>query len=166
LSQSTPNIAVFTPSPIHLVPVDLYIKTPEMTQINAYLTFNGNCREAMTFYQACLGGNLSMQTVEGSPMENEMPVGAKQKILHASLKKASLVLLGSDMAGPEGIVKGNTISLSLNCNSENEIKAFFSNLSAGGQIVHPLHEFFAGTMGTLTDKFERDWLLYYEKKMK
>src|SRR5258706_2297813 len=103
-----------------------------MTQINAYLTSNGNCREAMTFYQACLGGELSMQPVEGSPMENEMPVGAKQKILHASLKKDSLVLLGSDMAGPEGIVKGNTNSLCLNCYSENEIKAIFSHLSALG----------------------------------
>ncbi len=135
-----------------------------MTQINAYLTFNGNCREAMTFYQACLGGELSMQTVEGSPMEDEMPAEAKHRILHASLTKESLVLLGSDMAGPEGVVKGNTISLSLNCNSEKELKAFFSNLSSHGQVVHPLHEFFAGTMGTLTDKFERDWLLYYEKK--
>jgi PhnB protein len=135
-----------------------------MTQINAYLTFNGNCREAMTFYQACLGGELNMQTVEGSPMENEMPAEAKYRILHASLIKDSLVLLGSDMAGPDGVVKGNTISLSLNCNSEKEIKTYFSNLSSGGQIVHPLHEFFAGTMGTLTDKFERDWLLYYEKK--
>jgi PhnB protein len=135
-----------------------------MTQINAYLTFNGNCREAMTFYQACLGGELNMQTVEGSPMENEMPTEAKYRILHASLIKDSLVLLGSDMAGPDGVVKGNTISLSLNCNSEKEIKTYFSNLSSGGQIVHPLHEFFAGTMGTLTDKFERDWLLYYQKK--
>jgi len=27
-----------------------------------------------------------------------------------------------------------------------------------------LEVFFAGTMDTLTDKFEKDWLLYYEKK--
>ena len=27
-----------------------------MTHINAYLNFNGNCREAMTFYAECLGG--------------------------------------------------------------------------------------------------------------
>ena len=82
-----------------------------MTQINAYLTFNGNCREAMSFYQECLGGELNLQTVAGSPMENEMPAEAKQKILHSSLTRDSLVLLGSDLAGPEGVVKGNTISL-------------------------------------------------------
>ncbi len=136
-----------------------------MTQINAYLTFNGNCREAMTFYKECLGGELNIQTVEGSPMEDQMPAEAKKNILHASLVKDGLVLLGSDMADRGNLIKGNTISLSLNCSSENEIKTFFSNLSSGGQVAHPLHDFFAGTMGALTDKFEKDWLLYYEKKL-
>lgn len=136
-----------------------------MTQINAYLTFTGNCREAMSFYKQCLGGELTMQTVEGSPMEDQMPSNTKTNILHASLKRKSLVLLASDMAGPQGLVKGNTISLSLNCDTEEEIKVFFSKLSNGGQVVHPLHDFFAGIMGTLTDKFEKDWLLYFEKKL-
>jgi hypothetical protein len=38
-------------------------------QINPYLKFNGNCREAMTFYKNCLGGELTLNTVAGSPME-------------------------------------------------------------------------------------------------
>jgi len=136
-----------------------------MTQINAYLTFNGNCREAMIFYQACLGGELMMQTVGGSPMEDQMPADAKQKILHASLTRDCLVLLACDISGSDRLVKGNTISLSLHCSSEEEIKLFFKRLSAGGSIAHPLHEFFAGTMGALTDQYEKDWLLYYEKKI-
>ena len=37
-----------------------------MTQINAHLTFNGNCHEAMTFYKECFGGELSMQTLAGT----------------------------------------------------------------------------------------------------
>ena len=138
--------------------------TAFMAQINAYLTFNGNCREAMTFYKDCLGGELTMQTVQGSPLESQMPLTAKKHILHASLVNHDLVLLGSDMTGTAEVVKGNTISLSLHCGSADEIQLFFSRLSDGGQIVHPLHEFFAGTMGTLTDKFEKDWLLYYDKK--
>ena len=96
-----------------------------MTQINAYLSFNGNCREAMNFYKECFGGELTLQTVEGSPMEDQFPETEKKKILHASLKNEDLVLLGSDVAGSGGLVKGNTISLSLNCSSESEIKSFF-----------------------------------------
>jgi PhnB protein len=137
-----------------------------MTQINAYLTFNGNCREAMNFYKNCFGGDLSLQTVEGSPMEGQFPSEAKKQILHASLKHDGLVLLGSDVSAASGVVKGNSISLSLNCSTEEEIQAFFSKLSVDGQIVHPLHNFFAGTMGTITDKYGKDWLLYCEKQIK
>ena len=137
-----------------------------MTQINAYLTFNGNCREAMNFYKDCFGGELTIRAIEGSPMEDQFSNNVKDMILHASLTKDSLVILGSDLAGPDGVVNGNSISLSLNCSSEKEIKTLFTRLSSDGHVVHPLHHFFAGTMGTLTDKFGKDWLLYYEKQIK
>ena len=29
-----------------------------MKEINTYLTFDGNCREAMEFYKQCLGAEL------------------------------------------------------------------------------------------------------------
>ena len=138
-----------------------------MTQINAYLNFNGNCREAMTFYQQCLGGELTLQTIEGSPVEAQCPVAMKDQILHASLLKETLVLMASDMTGPDGFIKGNTIALSLNCSSENEIKTFFSNLSSGGQISHPLEEqFWGATFGVLTDKYGTRWMLNYDKNRK
>lgn len=134
-----------------------------MTQINAYLNFNGNCREAMNFYKECLGGELSLQTVEGSAIEAQCPPAMKHQVLHASLVKDNLVIMGSDMVGPDGFIKGNTISLSLNCNSEKEIQTFFPRLSAGGQIIHPLRvEFWGAVFGVLTDKFGVRWMLNYD----
>jgi PhnB protein len=56
-----------------------------MTQINAYVGFNGKCREAMTFYKECLDGELTLQTFGGSPMEAQCPAGLKDQILHSSL---------------------------------------------------------------------------------
>jgi PhnB protein len=50
-----------------------------MAQINSYLTFSGNCREAMTFYKECLGGELAFQTVGESPLSDQMP-----KQMHSS----------------------------------------------------------------------------------
>jgi Uncharacterized protein conserved in bacteria len=73
-----------------------------MTQINAYLTFNGNCREAMTFYQICLGGDLSFQTVGESPLSAKMPGRMKDCILQATLTNGALVLMGSDMVAGQG----------------------------------------------------------------
>lgn len=136
-----------------------------MTQINAYLTFNGNCREAMSFYQACLGGALSFQTVGESPLSARMPERMKHCILHASLTRGTLVLLGSDMVGEQGLAKGNSVSLSLNCSSEAEIKSCYARLSAGGVANHELEESFWGALfGDLTDKFGNHWILNYNKK--
>jgi PhnB protein len=42
-----------------------------MTQIHAYLSFNGNCREAMTFYRDCIGGELMLQPIKGTPVEGQ-----------------------------------------------------------------------------------------------
>lgn len=105
-----------------------------------------------------------MQTVKDSPMATEWPEEAQQQILHASLVRNGLVLLGSDTVLHDALVNGNTISISLHCSSLKEITTFFAKLSVGGLVVHPLHNFAAGIMGTLTDKFDKDWLLYFEKK--
>lgn len=128
-----------------------------MAQLNVYLTFNGNCREAMVFYQSCLGGDLEMQSVEDSPMAKQWPAGVQKNILHATLTNNELVLLASDM-GSEGLIKGTTISLALNCNTQEEIQKFFTNLSREGKVTHPLHQFHDGTIGALTDKYGMNWL--------
>jgi PhnB protein len=135
-----------------------------MTQLNTYLRFNGNCREAMTFYQTCLGGELTLQTVAESAIAAQMPPEARNNIMHATLTKGSLVLAGSDMAPAEGVKRGNHMVLMLNCSSAEEIQTFFEKLSAGGQVSMPLStEFWGDTFGMLTDKFGNEWMLNYSK---
>ena len=41
-----------------------------MAQILAYLKFDGNCREAMTFYKECFGGKLTFNTVKDHHWNN------------------------------------------------------------------------------------------------
>ena len=133
-------------------------------QINSYLTFNGNCREAMTFYKKCLGGQLNFQKVGESPLSDKMPRHMKDCILHATLTKDNLVLMGSDLVSEKGLVKGNSVSLSLNCSSEKEIKSCYAKLSAEGTANHQLEESFWGALfGDLTDKFGNHWILNYNK---
>ncbi len=136
-----------------------------MTQINSYLTFNGNCREAMTFYQECIGGELNFQTIAESPLAGKMPKHMQDNILHATLAKDALLLLGSDMIGDYGLTKGNAVSLMLNCSNEEEIKLYYQNLSTGGRADHPLELSFWGALfGDLTDNFGNHWLLHFDKK--
>lgn len=133
-------------------------------QINTYLTFNGNCRKAMTFYQECLGGELTFQTVGESPLSTKMPKQMKDCMLHSTLTKGALVLQGSDMVPQTGLVKGNAVSLSLDCSSEDEIKNCYAKLSADGKADHPIEDTFWGALfGDLTDKFGNHWLLSFDK---
>jgi len=135
-----------------------------MNKINAYLTFNGNCREAMSFYKACLGGELTLQTIGETPLADKMPEKMKDCILHATLIKDQLVLMGSDMGSDRGLVNGNTVSLMLNCSSEEEIKNYYKVLAEGGKSTYPLETTFWGAIiGNLTDKFGNNWLLHFDK---
>lgn len=134
-----------------------------MTQINAYVNFNGDCREAMNFYKECLGGELTLNIVADSPMAAHMPPEAGQSILHSMLVNQGLILMGSDMLGGE-LERGNLVTLSINSSSEEEGKTFFSRLSSGGQITHPFETMFWGAMfGTFTDKFGVNWMVNYDK---
>lgn len=132
--------------------------------INSYLTFNGNCREAMEFYQKCLGGNLVFQTVGESPMSEKIPATMKDYILHATLTNGSLILMGSDMGGDQRLIKGTSVSLMLNCTSADEINNCYEALSMGGHRNNSLEYTFWGALfGDLTDKYGNHWLLHFDQ---
>ncbi|TMI65299.1 MAG: DUF1569 domain-containing protein [Bacteroidetes bacterium] len=134
-----------------------------MTQIVAYLNFDGRAREAMSFYQQCLGGELVLQKISESPMAAQMPSEMGPRILHSSLTKNGLTIMGSDMLGAKTNT-GNNVMLCMMCSSDEEVNSFFSALAAGGKIDEPLHQSFWGaTFGKITDKFGIHWMFNYSK---
>ena len=133
-----------------------------MPKLNPYLTFSGNCREAMNFYKECLGGELSLIVVGESPVANQMPPSMKDQILHSLLKAGELELMATDMQ-PESLNEGNAVHLCLSCKTEEETKSLFEKLSSGGKVKQPLHAMFFGMIGTLTDKFGKSWILECDK---
>lgn len=132
-----------------------------MSKLITYLTFNGNCREAMIFYQRCFGGELYLQTVGDTPAAENLPFELKDYILHASLDGNDLVLMGTDMVEDQGLVKGNSMSIMIECNDETEVRRYYEKLSEGGVATHPLEpNFFGDLFGGLQDKFGNHWLLH------
>lgn len=88
----------------------------------------------------------------------------KECILHATLTREGMILMGSDMTPQNGLVRGNAVSMSLNCGSEDEIRNCYDKLSAGGRADHPLENTFWGALfGDLTDRYGNHWLLNYER---
>lgn len=135
-----------------------------MDHINSYLCFNGNCREAMNFYQECLGGELFLQPIGTSPMSDMLPIQMKHSILHATLTNGNVIIMGSDMVGKDGVIRGNAMSMMLNCSSEIEIREIYDKLASGGKATHLLEDTFWGALfGGLTDKFGNRWLFNFDK---
>lgn len=137
-----------------------------MSQHAVYLTFNGNCEEALDFYHQCLGGKIEfIQRYEESPMESSE--AWKKKIMHSTLDLNGFKLMMAD--GPEGHEGrfGTNISIALNFDSEDQIEKAFSEMSDGGQVTMALQDTFWGaTFGMCTDKFGMNWMFNYDNPRK
>lgn len=134
-----------------------------MNQIIAYLTFNGNCKEAMAFYQSCLGGELEVKSVEETPQGDKFPDEFKKLVVNASLKKDNIILMGTDLRDDE-VVNGNSVSILLNGKDESQIRLYYEKLVEGGIKTHPLEETHMGDLfGGLTDKYGHHWLFHCGK---
>lgn len=129
-----------------------------MTKLNPYVRFTGNAQEAFNFYKSVLGGELSITKIGDSPMAQFMPE-KKDDIFHAQLKNDKIILLGSDLIPEEGLKKGNTMVLTLECSNKEEAEKYFKQLSEGGKVGHPLSEMDFGLIGDLEDKFGVDWFV-------
>ena len=134
-----------------------------MIQLNPYLKFNGNCREAMNFYKEILDWELSIVTVGESPAGDQMPA-PKDSIMHSTLTKDEKVIMGSDLHWGEEHSNGNGCQICVSCESEKEITDFFAKLSDGGQIIQPLIDLpWGSTLGSIIDKYGKYWILNYDK---
>ena len=134
-----------------------------MNQIITYLTFGGNCREAMEFYQSCLGGELEVQTVSETPEGGKLPDNFRNLVVSATLKKDNMLLMGTDLRDDE-LVKGNAVSILIGGHDECQIREYYNKLEAGGWATHPLNQTHWGDLfGGLTDRYGNHWLFHLRK---
>ncbi|RAJ86007.1 PhnB protein [Chitinophaga dinghuensis] len=137
-----------------------------MSVLNAYLTFNGNCAEAMNFYKDIIGGELQVMSVKDSPMKDQVPEAFHNQVMHAYLQKGDLKLMASDAMNGDPVTTGSNVSLALGSDDVNEADQIFNGLSAGGKITMPMGEtFFAKRFGMLTDKYGLNWMINVDKPM-
>ena len=133
-------------------------------QINAYLSFNGNCEEAFKFYEKLLGGKIEVIfTHEGTPAASNVPPEWLKKIMHACLTIGNAVLMGSDV--PPGQYKQpHGYSINIGVNNVAEAERIFNALAEDGAVHMPLGEtFWAERFGMLTDRFGIPWMVNCER---
>ena len=132
-----------------------------MSQLEPYLFFDGNCADAMRFYEKALDGKLEMML-----KASEAPAGAgctdgdPNAVLHASVTVAGRHLMASDWMSPEPYPGIRGVSITLLYPTVAEAKQKFEALAAGGKVVMPMDKtFWVESFGMLTDKFGTNWMI-------
>ncbi len=125
--------------------------------LEPYLYFNGNCREAMTFYQHVFDAEAPyIMTYADAQMDGaEVDVS---KVMHASIRLGEVNLMASD--DPAGEVRaGNAIYLNYATYDNAEAQRIWDRMvEAGAEIEMPLKpEFFAELFGSLKDPYGITW---------
>jgi PhnB protein len=134
-----------------------------MKTLNPYLSFAGNCQEALNFYKDAFGGEVvSIQTFGEAPVDMEGIT--KDSIMHSEFRAEGVSFMASDALSPARAGSGN-ITLNITLDSEQEQDTVFSKLADGGKVTMPLNDTFWGArFGMLIDKFGISWMLNCEKK--
>ncbi len=136
-----------------------------MKDINTYLTFDGNCAQAMRFYEKCLKADLHMMPF--SEMPGEVAPESKNRIMHARLTKGTATLLASDTMPGHPYRPGNNFSISLNCESKQEVDDLVSQLKQGGNVtMTPQETFWGAYFAMLVDQFGVQWMFNHDMPRK
>lgn len=126
------------------------------TRLNPYLGFQGEARDAMTFYASVLGGELNVMTF-GDMGGIGMPETMHANVMHSDLMvNDGVTLMGSDQPGDTAPVNG---TVSLSGDDDTTLRAWFAGLAEGGEITMPLEVApWGDAFGQLTDKFGVAWM--------
>ena len=119
-------------------------------EISPYLQFNGNCSEAITFYEKAFGVKAEVYKKDDGFID------------HAELDlDGGWIGLSDTPKDEEKSTFGNGgISISVSLSDVNEVKAVFERLSVGGKVFeHPEATDWCDCFCTLEDKFGVNWSL-------
>ncbi|MBI3786429.1 MAG: VOC family protein [Deltaproteobacteria bacterium] len=129
-------------------------------KLNPYLTLDGQCEAAFTFYAQCLGGKIEMMlTFKDAPSAENIPAHWLDKIMHARLVLGDQVLMGSD-SPPQFQEPMKGFSVSLAVDEPAEAERIFQALEKGGTVRMPMQQtFWAERFGMVTDRFGVPWMI-------
>ena len=135
--------------------------------LTPFLLFDGNCAEAMSFYQSCLGGDLAVTKLADTPMKSQMPPQLHDRVAYAQLKGGQIDFSATDwMHATQKPRQGNTVAMYLNGGQYQELRVIFDRLAVGAdpELLDDLRDMPFGIYGQLADQFGVHWFFRGEKK--
>ena len=128
--------------------------------VGPYLFFDGDCEEALAFYESAIGAKttVKMRYSEAPPDSPPPPGTPPEQIMHSEFTAAGAPIMASD--GRQGAPGATTAAVSLMTFDKAEAKRWFDGLAAGGTPTMPFMEmFFSPGFGMVTDKFGIAWMV-------
>jgi PhnB protein len=128
-------------------------------RLNPYLGFRDTAREAMTFYQSVLGGELTINTFADFHASHDP--GDDEKVMHSQLETPDgLVLMGADTPSHMEYQPQAGVSVSLSGDDEAKLRGYWDRLSEGGTVAAPFEKApWGDTFGMCVDRFGTTWLV-------
>ncbi len=128
-------------------------QTNGKTRSAVFITFSGNCKKALTFYQSCFGGVLQLETFEEElESYNEMP------IVSGSLLADEITIHGSDLVHNEGRKLGNYMAVFFECENSNDRRELIEKLAVNRKDLLEENCDIQNLI-ELTDVFDVRWVL-------
>jgi PhnB protein len=128
-------------------------------QLNPYLNFRDNAREALEFYHSVFGGALQITTFKEfqasqDPSEDDL-------VMHGQLEgEHGVVFMASDTPPRMEYRPGTNVSMSLSGDDETLLRGWFEKLADGGTVSMPLEKAMWGDIfGMCVDRFGLSWLV-------
>lgn len=101
------------------------VVTPNVRAKSAvFITFSGNCKKALTFYQSCFGGTLHLQ-----PFKTTLQAYKEIPIVSGSLLADTISIYGSDLVHEEGRRLGNYMAIFFACENKAERNGLIEKLA-------------------------------------
>lgn len=121
------------------------------------LTFNGDCREALTCYAYLFGGSLGEFLPWDADTITKIPEMNEDHVMNGSVTVEDFTLMGSDQFGDMYAPAGN-MSLLIEMTDVADAQTKFDALAAAGQTYMPFGEtFWADGYGFCMDRFGVQW---------
>lgn len=124
--------------------------------VTPFLMFEGKAEEAMNLYVSLFSG----ARVEGIKRYGPGEPGVEGSVYLASFTLAGQRILCIDSPAKHAFTFTPSVSLFVDCESEEELDGLFEKLSDGGSVLMPLGNYgFSPKFGWLNDRFGVSWQL-------
>ena len=137
-------------------------------QLEMFINFNGNCREAVEFYAKAFNSTVNnlMTYGDAPPDPNyEIQEADRDRVMYAGIPFGGMTMMFMDYPSGSEMTIGDNIHPTISVDSKDEVTRLFNELKEGGEVYMELGKtFFSEWYGMVKDKFGVTWqILQYTR---